>query len=84
MVLHKYLFIVILFISAHFKSNAQDEAVSRNMHSAGVNAAITSSDTWQLEAAYHGFRYAMSALAAVSAIGNSSARMQFHKASIGG
>lgn len=55
MVLHKYLFIVILFISAHFKSNAQDEAVSRNMHSAGVNAAITSSDTWQLEAAYHWF-----------------------------
>ena len=55
MVLHKYLFIVTLFISAHFKSNAQDEAVSRNMHSAGINAAITSSDTWQLEAAYHWF-----------------------------
>lgn len=55
MALYKYLFLATLIMSAHFRAGAQDKEASRNMHSVGISAAITSSDTWQLEAACHWF-----------------------------
>lgn len=55
MALYKYLFLASIFMSAHFRADAQDKRDMRDMHSVGISAAITSSDTWQLEAAYHWF-----------------------------
>lgn len=33
-------------MSAHFRADAQDKRDLRDMHSVGISAAITSSDTW--------------------------------------
>lgn len=55
MSLWKCLFIATFSLVAHCKSNAQDDTTERNRNAVGINAAITSSYTWQLEAAYHWF-----------------------------
>ncbi len=55
MALYKYLFVAFLFIVINVRSDAQDDSVSCTVHSVGITGAITSSNTWQLEASYHWF-----------------------------